>query len=341
MSQPTNSEQQPEVRDLVAEYESETESPPVSGGDSKPAADDGRDRVTPPPAPSKPKHPAWLTRRAKALDIPAEEVEAADTEELKDMVLLLADSRDSTRNPSQPTPDQTSRFFDKAPNAPPGSGNTPPAPPKNAPVDLDDLQSKFESEGYDPGLAGVIKALVAEVKELRQVRETVTTLSGREAAREEQALRTTRQQVDDGFKKLGAGYHGLFGDGNYDKIKDDPRFLRMRRVVIDDLNTNPGEGSITEQVVARARELFGDRGGHTPPAKQGPVKDPETGKFVSPDHPLAAAWSAAGLGVPTDRMGAEEPPGVNKARKSVRSKLEEYDHAGSANGTPGDDESTL
>lgn len=231
-------------------------------------------------------HPALLVRQAKDLGISEEEIAEADTSDLRYLVREInAEKRQNDLILSL-------------------HGIRPPAAPAEAAPAALDLG--INEEVVEPSIAAALKKLAADNRDLRQ---QVERLSQHQQRQEQE---TGAQKMDRLFDKYGDKV--LFGDGPGSEMSEDSAELQRRVAVI---NIARGlQGNFEQNFRKVVSTLFSGTKPEKPPEKPG--KPAKNGTAVSPEE-----WQEAALAVPTQRIGAQEPYGVERAKAAVRALTKE------------------
>lgn len=181
------------------------------------------------PTPATPQHPSYLLRQAADLGIPQEDIEAASTDQLGQLVYHLsrqALSRGSTAAPA-PVPQ-----------------------PEEVDYDLG-----LKDEDYDPALLGAMKKLARDhAKQLKEIR---AELDGYKQADQQRQTNERYDSINSAIDKLGDARLG-----QTDALTAGSPEITRRRAIYNEACLLAGEGASLRQQLARLDEarknLFGD-----------------------------------------------------------------------------------
>jgi hypothetical protein len=239
---------------------------------------------------------------ARDLGMSDEEIDGYDSHELKDLVQMA----------------QTERLFRQRESAtlgaldrPAGAPTLPATPGAGAggPGSLG-----LNEEDYDPGLMALLRR---QQEELTSLRQQVAQVQGFHHA---QVQGSVQARCDHAF----ARHKAHLGEARYHELKpDDPHLLRRRAVLqlVDAMKS----GTLEERIDRAVQTLYGTTPAAAPAATTAPVGNPPpvAPASAAPDEGYAEAWRNGALARPTHRAGAAEPPGPEKAERSVASFLAE------------------
>ena len=212
----------------------------------------------------------------------------------------------------------------------------------------DDILAGLQEENYTEEYRKVfaaIRKLASENKELKVFKaQAEQFLAGQ--ANESQA--SFARKVDAQLSQLGQEYEPFIGKGRGHKLPPNSLERAIRNQLIQDAAVLAGKGASREEVIDQlpeaARKRFGQLVGEAPqrrvsrqPSRQQgvhpqfklPRQQPEEaqqqGQYLTDDQ---IAWMNSGIRRPTQRAGAAEPLGREKAVNSVRQRLQEYRDSG-------------
>lgn len=204
--------------------------------------------------------------------------------------------------------------------------------------EVDGVLTKLSDKNYDPGLVRVLKNIVKENRELRNI---VQGIGGHLHAQEQ-------NKVFDEIDTLFSQRPELFGSGSRSDIESgSPEHAKRVAVVrlMDELaktHKELGVKSTFKQRHAQAvHALFGGSAENLAsvevgapnsavPQKASRERDPETGHFLT-DAQIERrlrqeAWVRGGVAQPTQREPDELPPGDRKARRGIAKHLAANGH---------------
>jgi hypothetical protein len=183
------------------------------------------------------------------------------------------------------------------------------APPRAEPEKQVDEKLMDNEEEYDPTLLSILKQQKREIADLKK---TLEDLQSRDRAREAQ---TVSERIDNAFTSLGSEYESYFGSGTVEELDRKGPEYKRRLAVLSLVQQGGGKGTLESKIRQTAKDLFGER---------------QRGQRISKEE-----WSEAALARPTQRLNANEPPGREKAIKTVAAIQREY---AQGDGDTGDDE---
>ncbi len=315
---------------LLDQYEFGDEAPPVAQSVTPVAATatpTAPGEVAPPAAP-RPRNPDGtfaptpvseppalsprLRRMAEDCGLSEDDIAGCTPAELEHTVYILnrrlreesrqearVQSRDASRQPADESPGAT------VPQGTVDAGNAP--APSTFDLGLGDKESDF-----DPDLIRVIKGLGQQLQDTRrELQGHIQLLLGREVARENE---TNAERMD---RAINAWDDARFGKGRGAELaKDGPEFGRRIAVLAEAQRLAGGPKAGMAKLLAnldKARtNLFGA-------ASEAPRPTGERAPAApSPEGPLEDAWREGGLAAPTNRSGAQEPAGRDRAIESVK-----------------------
>lgn len=190
--------------------------------------------------------------------------------------------------------------------SPAGQTSSPSAQPEAAVPPEDPFDLGIDEQAYDPALIGAIKKMgAAHQKEIKQLKQQIGQLQHMEAIR---ANETFAQKMD----RLFAGDEGTFGKGEGRTLKDDGPELARRRAVLGVMQSIKA-GTIEQKYEKAYELLYGTR-----------VEAPAANDALAQRQ---EEWRRGNVARPTQRSGAAEPPGVEKAKRNVAAKLAEANGA--------------
>lgn len=264
-------------------------------------------KVETPPPPPAPKHSARMLTLARELGIEQSEIDAASPADLRDAIQEVTLIR---QNRPAPTP-------------PPVAPTPPPAPVQKTGFEA------IDPESIAPEIYEALKLQHEQLAELKKDREEMRK------AYETLAELETRRQAESRAEQADAFFianKDVYGDKRHHELdRASPEYIKRATVMqlAKTLKVDPKAahallyGAATPAPAASAAP--------PEPPKPVPPKDPETGKFVPRITP--EQWNAGGTAIPTQRGGAAEPKGDERARKAVDAKLREMAEAGGNNHT--------
>lgn len=170
-------------------------------------------------------------------------------------------------------------------------------------------------EPFDLGLSedDVDPKIIAAFKKMNERHEKKTArleaaLAVERASKEQSSLNV---RVDKAFADLGDPK--LFGTGGLEELPANSAYAQRRKAVWN--MAKEGASSLPEALarLAQARQvLFGGE-----PPKQAPSGDTATPQAT----PSQTTWAAGAVAKPTQRAGAIDPPGPEKAAKTIQAKF--------------------
>lgn len=194
-------------------------------------------------------------------------------------------------------------------------------------------ETEFDELGLDPAKGwdeDLLNVLRKQHQELKSLKAQQTQYQERDNARE---ARTAAEMVDEAFSSLPEKYQALFGKGAGIDFKDKVE-LRRRLAVLRDIGIVTQQGLVgLDRLPTKAKliALIGDatsalypqEQAHTPSVYDEPAT-PQKGR------PTAEEWQRGAVARPTQRSGAGEPAGEEKAKKNLAKKMREqgYDDGG-------------
>ena len=227
-----------------------------------------------------PKHPDRLVRMARDLGFSDEEIQTTPTADLRASVSEAAIERLYTQQ------GRTVATAVEQSQAQPAA--VPAAPePEGLGISEDD---------YDEGLVGVLKRLYAKIETLEKAH---AEMAGHVQASVNQ---TVTQQIDAEFAK----HPDFFGKGNLGDLDPEGPDMARRNAVVAMAKTFK-DGTPPQRVAKAVSILY-------PNLASAPAKAPEK----PAEKPEVKRWLEGGLAAPTQRTGAGEPAGVEKAKQSIR-----------------------
>ena len=325
----------------------EPKSPPFFDGNDEPASASTPPQPEPAVKPTS-KHSPRALRLAAELGFSQAEVEAATPEELNDAIYhqTIVVNRLQRQN------------FDTQQRMAAQDRPAAPQPPAKPPTDPEDeLISQFTDEKYQPEIVQLAKLTTGMMKELRATKDQLKGSQEREQQRESLSR---AEMMDAGFDALGDSYKAVVGDGSgLDMDQQGPEFKRRIAILQAtglDFSKPLTAKKLATAIKAAAELLYGSvmkpaasptpasapAAGSDPyaaavgagPVKPVPPKNPQNGRFVSPEE-----YGEAALARPTHRKGSKEAAGVERATKGVTELLKErglLDDGGSGDAQPGD-----
>jgi hypothetical protein len=184
------------------------------------------------------------------------------------------------------------------------------APPADDAYDLG-----IDKTQYDPALIGAIEKLGRDhAKEIKSLKQQIQRL---EAVEHLRANETNVQTLDRLFNRDSS----LFGEGNLMALPKDSPVILKRQAFLATVEKMSGK-TLEEKYEKAKALLYGDA---QPPAG---------------DAALAARqdeWRRGNVARPTQRTGAGEPPGTEKAKRGVAAKLQEMNGAADSGEADADD----
>jgi len=196
----------------------------------------------------------------------------------------------------------------------PGDRTLAQQPPKSAgqaPPEPDEEGFGALEEQLDPNLMGVIKRQAKEMKELKAM---IGQLAQHEQVRQTESM---AQQIDRAFEGLGEAYQGILGKGRGIELQADSPHYARRLAVLAEVQRANTPGTMEQQITKAVKTLYGDRGPKQ--AAQPAGRQPAARR----NGYSAEEWERGGLARPTQRAGAAEPPGDQKAMRTAAAFMRE------------------
>jgi len=273
------------------------------------------------------RHAPSIVHDALEFGIPEEEIETTDPGELQRTVLhmrrqaqKLSQENNRIRLMQSGGENAERPLFSAEPGVPvpqqPSAAQMAPAAPA---AEADPFDTLIEA-GYDKDLLAPIKALRAEVLELRQLKQQVQSLTQREVIRHNLTL---ADQIDRAFASLPAEFESVLGKQPRHEIEPGSAEGRRRIAVLNEVQSMAKQPGTLEQKISRAAKLL--YGTNTPAAPAAP-------ESARNGLPANEEWDRAALARPTQRRGANEPKGRELAERSVAAALRELESDSQANG---------
>lgn len=302
-SEPTPAEQ------LAAQYDITDDDAPLGGA--------GRDAPVQAEAsaPAPAAHPRWLREQAEDFGFSQAEIDGMDTDQLGQAVRYAARA-------------EKKWWQEQRPQAAPAAPQAPPQVPQEEEVDLgippQDLQD------FDPRLVGALKTIASGYQ--KKTRALEERLQAAEKLTQQQQVDRTVSEIDQGFADL-ADDCPLLGKGNCADFKTTDHSYLLRDAVVKSVAASWPKGAPgwRKAVALRAREMFGAGSGQSAPTDL-PPEPPTPRQQQAAERPREAngrftreQWEQAALNRPTQRKGAAEPPGRDKATRAVTERIREMD----------------
>lgn len=189
-----------------------------------------------------------------------------------------------------------------------------PAPKAEEPPADDELGDMSE---WDPRLAGILQNLHRTNKDLQ------SKLDAAEKREQARVAKSLEEQIDLAFESLGPEYERYFGQGPIADLPENAperkrRLAAFQTAAVDLKSVTPAR--LKKQLKEAADTLY--------PAAPAPAADPKkdpgaygaptNGKRITPEQ-----WDRAATAPPTQRRGAAEPAGEEKARADLERKVQE------------------
>lgn len=243
-------------------------------------------------------HPAWLTEQARDYGFSDQDMAEMDSNALGRACHVQKKRLDLIQREFA-----TQRSLESQPRQP-----EPATQPED---DLPDLSH------VDETIASVLKRLVKENKELKG------EVGGVKQGQQRLAQRTIADTLDSAFASLDEKYAKVLGKGPASDL--DEAELQMRNFVIKkaglDFNNLPSVPKIRSKLEAEASKLLGAE----TTTSAGPyAASQKNGK----EPPTEEEWERGAVARPTQRGGAAEPPGEQKAIANLTRKLRENGQTG-------------
>lgn len=172
---------------------------------------------------------------------------------------------------------------------------------------------------YEPGVVHAIKSIgKATRKELADLKKKVAAYEQIEQTRATERL---TREIDAGFADV-ADLEKFIGKGSRADLTESDAAYHLRLAVVQSLVTNPIKGASPRKAIAqRAREMFGGSGRAAEPPEPAAPSPRSQAAQERPREPngrfTREQWNEGALARPTQRSGAAEPNGVEKAVRGV------------------------
>jgi hypothetical protein len=301
--QQTAAARQQAALDYAAQFDVSDEPPPPILDEEEPPA-----RQLPPRAPDgtfKKVHPAALKNLAVDLGIPDEAIEGLETAGLDRLVKITA--RQALRLQREANANQRTLANSIDHNL----GNQP-APPQPQPEE--DWLAGAQLEAFDPTIQKALQKISDQEKTIKELREQVVGVNQRETQR---VARTSGEMLDQAFEGLGAAFEPFFGKGNAVDGEVEAESMTRRRALVQmagiDFSKSFSARSVATAIKKAAESMY------RPALKAATPRDtyaePETPPPTNRPQPTVTAR-------PTQRTTAPEPPGRQKAIRSVSRMME-------------------
>ncbi len=260
--------------------------PPEATPDERPRNPDG----TFAPVPKEPTKPTWLIEQAREYGFSDSDIAEMDTNALGRACQVQRKRLDTLQREFA-----TQRSLESHPRQ-----------PEPAPIPEDDLP---DISHVDDTIAAVLRK---QAKELRELRGEV---GGVKQGQQRLAQRTIADTLDSAFSALDEKYLKLLGKGPASDL--DEAELQMRNYLIRkagiDFNNLPSIPKIKTKLEAEAAKLLGAETA----TSAGPYSASQK------ESPSPEEWERGAVARPTQRGGAAEPPGEQKAINNLTRKLRE------------------
>lgn len=267
--------------------------------------------------PEKPKHPAWVLRKAKQSGLQEDEINSMSTDDLKDSLLVLAEEK----RVIQDRPRNDSGQFVK------------PEPVPEAPFSMKDLgiePNEFMDESTTNILTKVLAPLHAEIKKLKA---EVGEVRQRETHRDANA-------AFDRMDQLFTENESVYGKGTRHKLgKNTPEKDRRDAVIKLMLSIPPEQRQTIEDDFERiSNSLFGTLSKTT----GSPASTPKPAEpIVDHETEIVNRFRNGSTIQPTSRQTAPPPKGDQSAKDFVRKWRKENLEAAIGSNSDADDEASL
>lgn len=198
---------------------------------------------------------------------------------------------------------------------------TKPLPPEPQP-DPDDLRLSDETaDALTPEIAGYLRGLAKQNKELR---DQVKDLVGREKRRE---AKTAQDIYDNAFSALGPEYDQFFGSQPASELqRGSPEMIR-RINILGQAGVNleaDSQQTVSRKVKAIASAIYGpliDKNKKPPLQDAGPYGEPAPSGKKTAQRITQEQWDDAGLQRPASRKVDDLPQGEERAQRNLAAKL--------------------
>lgn len=253
-------------------------------------------------------HPAYLTELASSYGFDAADCAAMSSESLG-RAITRAQKRDT---------EWQQRLQSATPQTPQVKKEPEPEP---------ELDLGLDPADYDEKILGAFNKLKTRDserdKELKAMRRELADTKAREDARSQAQA---AQMTDDAFEALGPEYEAYFGKGSVYEVREkDPAAFRRRVLCLQETGLNTGVASgkqLLAKLKAKADEIF-----KIEKAAKPKEEDPYEAPAKRNGRPTRAEWDRGGTAIPTDRTGAEEPKGYERAVRNAERRAKEAGHA--------------
>ncbi len=260
-----------------------------------------------PAAPAAPQHPPYLTELGKSFGFDEDDFKVMTSEALG-RAITKAQRRDAEWN---------QRVQAAQPQA--IAAKPAPEPEPELAIDLDPAE-------YDEKLRGAFGKLrdesVKSQKELKALRDEIAQQRARE---QERSNAQVTQLVDDAFEALGPEFEWYFGKGSASEIRAaDPDAFERRKLVLQKTGLDASLAS-GKQVMSKIKQAL-----TALKIEARPIVPPEADPEQTPTgrrRPTRKEWDDGATAVPTQRAGADEPKGYDRAVKNATARAK-------ANGVP-------
>lgn len=319
------------TKDLIAQYELGDDAPPAETEASSQAAEVNASasaaetpagvtgepvspRPTPPrdpetgkflpraEAPETHQHSPRVRATALRLGVSEEEIARTTPEHLEEIVYHLTGQLTALRQERAQEASRESRATDRLPEQP-AQAQAAEQPPED--------ELAFEEGSFDPTIEKFMKVARDQAKQIKELTALVGQLVQNEHVRFKE---TMGQRIDRVFDSLGSDYEPFLGKGRGNEMRPDEPALQRRKAVLAMVEMDKSKSTLEEKIKRVAQTLYGVRGA--------PIEQPERPSKQRNGY-TTEEWNAGGLQRPTNRAGAGEPPGEEKAVKGVERYLRE------------------
>ena len=180
----------------------------------------------------------------------------------------------------------------------------------------DDLLAGADLSAFDPTIAKALQRVADQDKTIKELREQLNGVNQRETQR---VARTSGEMLDQAFESLGASFEPFFGKGNAVDNEVDAESMTRRRALVAmagiDFAKPFSVRSVAAAIKKAAESMYGPALKSAAP--RDPYAEPADGVPIRVANPRPTPTAR-----PTQRVNAPEPPGRQKAIRSVSRILE-------------------